>query len=178
MQSRDRKTASQLISRISILSTRMFEVLRRVTKAPTNPKGIYEVSIHERSGYTPLITAPRIQEQWGVQKSLYGRFIQAMLDEKERCTTDTSEPSLKFHTFPRAHFCRDPRKRSRKKPQIVSLRLRLVTSQYSATRPFSITATLSYNALVGQTCTGMASITSPGSKRPASAVTRPMCSSL
>ena len=47
-------------------------------------------------------------------------------------------------------------------PQIVSLRFRLVTSQYSATTPFSITATLSYNALVGQTCIGIASITSPG----------------
>lgn len=176
MQSRDRKTASQLISRISILSTRMFEVLTPGLQHPLNPRGIYEISIHEKSGYIPLTTTSTTKESEGVQNTLFGRFVRAMLEKKERGTTDTTETSMRFHTFPQELALRIPRIKERS--QIVSLRFRLVTSQYSATRPFSITATLSYNALVGQTCTGMASITSPGSKRLASVVTRPMCSSL
>ena len=143
---------------------------------PLNPRGIYDISIHERSGYIPLTTTSTTKGFEGVQTPLFGRFVRAMLEEKERGTTDTTETTMRFNIFPQELALRIPRIVARS--QIVSLRFRLVTSQYSATRPFSITATLSYNALVGQTCIGIASITSPGSKRPASAVTRPMCSSL
>ena len=80
-------------------------------KQALNPRGIYEISIHERSGYIPLITTLTTPKLEGVQIPFFVRSVLAMLDKKERCTTDTTETSVKIYTFPRELVLRAPRKR-------------------------------------------------------------------